>query len=125
MPSRRVHYGRAVSFLTDPPWLYANGQAYARLAPESAQGRIAKVVGAGTVATFVGGSLAFYLDHPWTRPVTRALGYRSGRDFMFGFPLPRPPRRDLPDAVAVAAFATYPFWFWLGWDRGRRRRGRV
>jgi hypothetical protein len=114
-----------VSFLTDPPWLYANGQAYARLAPESAQGGAAKVAGAATVATFIGASAAFYLDHPWTRPVTRFLGYRSGREFMFAFPLPRAMRRELPDALAVAAFATYPLWFWLGWDRGRRRRGRA
>jgi hypothetical protein len=30
-----------VSFLIDPPWLYANGRAYAALAPERAQGRAA------------------------------------------------------------------------------------
>ena len=59
-----LDYGRAVSFLTDPAWLYAN----ARMAPESAQGDAAKAVGA-------------------------------------------------------AAFATYPLWLWLGWDRGRRARG--
>ena len=25
-------------------------------------------------------------------------------------------------AFGAAAFATYPVWLWLGWDRGRRRR---
>ena len=30
-----------MSFLIDPPWLYANGRAYAALAPERAQGRAA------------------------------------------------------------------------------------
>jgi hypothetical protein len=111
-----------VSFLTDPPWLYANGRAYARLAPESAQGRTAKAAAAATIATFLAGGLAFYLDHPWTRPLTRSLGYRNGREFMFGFPLPAPPARELPDALGAAAFATYPLWLWLGWDSGRRRR---
>jgi hypothetical protein len=111
-----------VSFLTDPPWLYANGRAYARIAPESAQGGTAKLAGAATIAAFLAGGLGFYLDHPWTRPFTRALGYRSGREFMFTFPLPL--RREMPDAVAAAAFATYPLWLWLGWDSGRRSRGR-
>ena len=95
---RRVHYGRVVSFLTDPPWLYANGRAYARLAPESAQGGRAKAAGVATIATFVTVGLAIYRDHPWTRPITRRLGYRSGREFMFGFPLPG--RGELPDAAA-------------------------
>jgi hypothetical protein len=110
-----------VSFLTDPPWLYANGRAYAQLAPESAQGGAAKAVGAGTVAAFVGTGVALLLDYPWTRWFTRRLGYKTGRQFMFGFPFRG---RDLPDALAVLAFATYPLWLWLGWDRGRRRRGR-
>jgi hypothetical protein len=108
-----------VSFLTDPALLYANGRAYAELAPERAQGGAAKVAAGATLVTFVGTGIAFLADHPWTRPFSRMLGYRSGRQFMFGFPLPG---RDLPDAVAVAAFATYPVWLWLGWDRGRRRR---
>jgi hypothetical protein len=110
-----------VSFLTDPPWLYANGRAYAQLAPESAQGGTAKAAGAVTIAAFVGTGVALLLDHPWTRPLTRSLGYRSGRQFMFGFPFPG---RELPDALAVLAFATYPLWLWLGWDRGRRGRAR-
>jgi hypothetical protein len=116
---RRVHYGRAVSFLVDPPLLYANGRAYGSLARESAQGRTAKAAGAATLATFVATGVALLADHPSLRRLTRRLGYRSGREFMFWFPLRG---RDLPDAVAVLAFATYPLWLWLGWDRGRRRR---
>jgi hypothetical protein len=108
-----------VSFLTDPALLYANGRAYAELAPERAQGLTAKVAAGATLATFLATGVALLADHAWTRPLTRALGYRSGRQFMFGFPFPG---RDLPDAVAAAAFATYPVWLWLGWDRGRRRR---
>lgn len=108
-----------MSFLTDPSLLYANGQAYARLAPESAQGGAAKLAAGATLAVFVATGVGLLRDHPWTRPLSRAFGYRSGREFMFGFPFPG---RDLPDAVAVAAFATYPVWLWLGWDSGRRRR---
>ena len=111
-----------MSFLTDPALLYANGRAYAELAPERAQGRAAKAAAVATLATFLGTGVALLADHPWTRPFTRTLGYRSGRHFMFGFPFPSPPTRELPDALAVAAFATYPVWLWLGWDRGRRTR---
>src|SRR3954454_21007259 len=120
---RRVDYGRAVSFLTDPTLLYANGRAYARLAPESAQGATAKAAGAGTLAVFLATGVGLLRDHPSTRPFTRSLGYRSGREFMFAFPLRRAPREQ-PDALAVAAFATYPLWLWLRRGRGRRRRGR-
>ncbi|MFL5884913.1 MAG: hypothetical protein ACJ77M_07575 [Thermoleophilaceae bacterium] len=113
-----------MSFLADPTLLYANGRAYAHLAPESAQGRAAKAAGAATLAVFVTTGIAFLADHPWTRPFSRALGYRSGREFMSGFPIPARRSPELPDGVAVAAFATYPLWLWLGWDSGRRRRGR-
>ena len=41
-----------MSFLIDPPWLYANGRAYAALAPERAQGRTAAAAGAATMAVF-------------------------------------------------------------------------
>jgi hypothetical protein len=121
---RRVHYGRAVSFLTDPSLLYANGRAYAHLAPESAQGGAAKAAGAATLALFLTTGVALLADRPWTRRLSRGLGYRTGREFMFSFPVPAPPARELPGAVAVLGFATYPVWLWLGWDRGRRRRGR-
>jgi hypothetical protein len=113
-----------VSFLTDPTLLYANGRAYAELAPESAQGGAAKAAGVATLAVFVTTGVGFLADHPWTRWFSRALGYRSGREFMFGFPIPARRVRELPDAAAAVAFATYPLWLWLGWDRGRRRRGR-
>jgi hypothetical protein len=112
-----------VSFLTDPTLLYANGRAYARLLPESAQGDAAKLAGAATLGVFLATGVAFLADHPSTRWFSRALGYRNGREFMFGFPIPSPPARDLPNGLAVLAFATYPLWLWLGWDRGRRRRG--
>ena len=51
-----------MSFLIDPPWLYANGRAYAALAPEQAQGRTAAAAGAATMAVFWGVSISLYLN---------------------------------------------------------------
>jgi len=116
-----------VSFLADPPLLYAAGEAYARTAPESAQGRTAGVVGAGVVATFVGVSLSLWLDQPWVRPLWRLFGARDGTDFQVGGTwlghvdaVRKPGRRE--HALAGLVFLTYPLWYWLGWDHGRRAR---
>jgi hypothetical protein len=113
-----------MSLLVDPPALLADGESYARLMPEAAQGRAATLTGALTVALFWGAAAAFWFDHPAVRPVRRRLGYRSGRELMLRFPLPdrgRRRRRDpREDALAVAGLATYPLWWWAGWDHGRR-----
>jgi hypothetical protein len=119
-----------VSVVTDPPALLANGELYARALPESAQGGMATGAGALTLALFWGGAAAFWFDHPLTVPLRKSLGYRSGREFMLRFPLPERGRRDQrrsrlrDDALALAAFASYPMWLWLGWDHGRRARPR-
>ena len=119
---------RRVSILVDPPLLLADGEAYARALPESAQGGAATVTGALTVATFWAAAAAIWFDHPVVKPFRKRLGYRSGREFMLRFPLPdrgRRRRRDpREDALALAALASYPLWWWLGWDHGRRRRPR-
>jgi hypothetical protein len=115
-----------VSFLVDPPALYAAGEAYARAAPESAQGRAAGVVGAGVVASFLAVSVALWLDRPWVRPLWKAFGARDGRDFQVGTgvfhvdAVRRPGTRE--HALAAAGFLTYPLWYWMGWDHGRRSR---
>jgi hypothetical protein len=117
-----------MSLLVDPPALFADGEAYARLMPESAQGRAAAMTGTLTVATFLAAAAAFWFDHPVVKPARRALGYRSGREFMIRFPLPDRGRRHRrsarEEALAIAGFATYPVWWWLGWDHGRRARPR-
>ena len=115
-----------MSFLLDPPLLFAAGEAYAR-APESAQGRGAAVAGAAAVGAAGGVSTALWLDASWTRPLWKALGAPSAREYQAGAPLlevPRAVRRPGPrqHALAVAGLALYPLWFWLGWDHGRRRR---
>ena len=115
-----------MSFLVDPPALYAAGEAYARAAPESAQGRTAGVVGAGVVGAFLAVSVSLWLDLPWVRPLWKAFGARNGRDFQVGTGLVhvdavrRPGARE--HALAGLGFLTYPLWYWLGWDHGRRAR---
>ena len=116
-----------MSFLIDPPWLYANGEAYARMAPESAQGGVAEAAGVATIAAFWVTSISLYLNLPWTKPIWKACGARSGRDWMlnsgvFSFDHKRPGTRT--HAVSALLFATYPLWLWLGWDHGRRARPR-
>ena len=100
-----------MSCLLDPPLLYASG----RLSP----GRAAD---AATVGVFIGTGIAFYRNASWTRPFMRFLPGRDGRDFMWTtgvLPLRHWRRRPLFDKFAVAVFATYPVWLWLG-TLGRR-----
>jgi hypothetical protein len=115
-----------VSFLFDPPALYAAGEAYARGLPESAQGRAAGVAGAGVVATFWAVSVSLWLELPWVRPMWRPTKARSGRDFMVGSGVVSVGRmRRLgtrEHALAVLAFLSYPLWYRLGGDHGRRAR---
>ena len=118
-----------MSFLVDPPWLYANGRAYARLAPEEAQGGIARAAGAACLAAFWGVGASLYLNAPYTRPLWPLLPGRDGRDFMVNFPalgVKTKRRRPQLDAAAAAVLlGVYPLALWLGWDRGRRARPRA
>jgi hypothetical protein len=112
-----------VSFLIDPSWLYANGRAYAALAPERAQGRAAAVAGAATLAAFWGVSVSLYLNSRWTRPIWKACGAEDGRDWMLNSGVLRFDHRRAgagTHAASAALFASYPLWLWLGWRHGRR-----
>lgn len=112
-----------MSFLIDPPWLYANGRAYAAAAPEAAQGKTAAALGAATIAGFWAVSISLYLDRQWTRPIWKACRARSGRDWMLNSGVLRLEHRR-PDkathTVSALLFASYPLWLWLGWRAGRR-----
>jgi hypothetical protein len=105
-----------MSFLIDPPWLYANGRAIgATRRPAS--------LAAGTMAVFWGVSIPLYLNARWTRPIWRACRAQSGRDWMLNSGVLKldhrePSRRT--HAVSAAIFATYPLWLWLGYRHGRR-----
>jgi hypothetical protein len=113
-----------VSFLVDPPWLFANGEAYARLAPEAAHGRPARLAAAGTLAAFLGVGISLYSNARFTRPLWPLLpGSRDGRDFMVNWPALRVDTRRAGRGLHVAAaavFATYPLWLWAGYAHGRR-----
>ncbi len=113
-----------MSFLIDPPWLYATGRLYGAAAPEHLQGRTAAALGAATMAGFWGTSVSLYLDRAWTRPIWRACRARSGRDWMlnsgvFRFAYERP--STATHAFSAALFASYPVWLWLGHRHGRCR----
>ena len=117
-----------MSFLADPVLLFADGEAYARTLPESAQGGAAKVIGGLTVGAAVAAGMACYLDAEPAKPFWKAVapGARTGTDFMLAWPLAHGKRRRRNTRLGAAAalvFATYPLWWWLGWDHGRRRRG--
>ena len=105
-----------MSFLIDPPWLYANGRAIART-------RRPAPIAAATMAAFWGVSVPLYLDMPWTRPIWRACRAQSGRDWMLNsgvlhLDYKRP--GTLTHVVSALIFATYPAWLVLGYRRGRR-----
>lgn len=117
-----------MSFLIDPPLLFLNGEAYARLAPESAQrGGSARVAAAATVGVFWLVGVATYRSHRLTRPLWRAFRARDGRDFMVNSGVLRIDTRRAgagTHLAAAAIFATYPLWLVLGYRRGRRAAAR-
>lgn len=110
-----------MSFLIDPPWLYATGRAYGKLMPE--RGRASKAVEAATIGAFLATSVSLYLDRPWTRPIWRACRAASGRDWMLNSGVLRIDWRRAgarTHVLSVAIFLTYPLWLRLGVKRGRR-----
>jgi hypothetical protein len=107
-----------MSFLIDPPWLYANGRAIAQAAPPERQ----KPLALATLAVFLTASVGLYLDRGWTMPIWRLCRARSGRDWMLNSGVLRldADRVGTPThAVSAALFTTYPFWLWLGLRHGR------
>ena len=109
-----------MSFLIDPPWLYANGRVLAARVPPPQRDRLA----AATLGVFVITSVSLYLDRAWTRPIWRLCRARSGRDWMLNsgvLGLDERAAGPVTHAVSAALFATYPYWLWRGWRDGRRR----
>ena len=108
-----------MSFLIDPPWLYANGRALAKAAPDPGQ---RDKLAAATLGVFLVTSVSLYLDKRWTRPIWRLCRARSGRDWMLNSGVFRldPEGAGTPTHLASGAlFATYPFWLWLGLRHGQ------
>ncbi len=110
-----------MSFLIDPPWLYATGRAYGRLMPQETPA--ARAVSTATLGVFLATSISLYLDLPWTRPISRACRAQDGRDWMLNSGVLRIDHlRVGPRVHALSAliFATYPLWLRLG-ERSARR----
>lgn len=116
-----------MSFLLDPPLLFATGVGIGALAPDDTSATIAEV---GTMGLFWSVSVSLWQDRDWLRWAPPLLGAESGRAFMlnsgdlnFGVPLAFDPgkRSRGRDAVAACIFATYPLWLHLG----RRAGGRI
>jgi hypothetical protein len=114
-----------MSFLIDPPWLYATGRTYGAVVPEERQGATAAALGAATMAVFYGVSVSLYLDKGWTKPIWKACRARSGRDWMLNSGVLKLPYKRVDTGthlVSGAIFATYPVWLWLGHRHARRSR---
>ena len=104
--------GGRMSFLIDPPWLYANGRVLARAG--AAAGRGGRRRDDGRVL----GRQRKPLPQPEVDPSDRErCRARSGRDWMLNSGILRlDDERAGPatHAVSAAIFATYPLWLWLG-----------
>jgi hypothetical protein len=104
-----------MSFLADPPLLYAAGHELARRDATPA-------AGGAVLAVFYAVSIPLYLDQRWIRWFWRLLPARSGRDWMLNSGVTRfDPGRAGPGThvVAVLFFAVvYPGALWAGWRRG-------
>ena len=101
-----------MSFLIDPPLLFATGAAAGKRVPMK---RLAPPV----LGVFWWAGAAFYRNAAWTKPLMRVLPGRDGRDFMWTtgvLPIPHGKRRERGkwDRRALAVFATYPIYLWLG-----------
>ena len=111
-----------MSFLIDPPWLYATGRIYGRVMPERTP--VARAVHTATAAAFLASSISLYLDRPWTRPIWERCRAESGRDWMLNSGVLRIDHRCAgrrTHAISAFLFATYPWWLWLGERAGRKR----
>src|SRR3954468_19229228 len=88
-PRRALSYARVMSFPVDPVLLFADGEAYARTLPESAQGGAAKAVGGLTLGPAGAPGISCCLDVKPARPFWKAgaPGARNGADFMLAWPL--------------------------------------
>lgn len=114
-----------MSFLIDPALLYANGQAYARLAPAPDRPDTARALGAATVGSFWLVSVAMYLNRAWTLPLARLMRAEDGRDWMLNsgvFRFDHGRAGAGTHVLAVLLFLTYPLWLLLGYRRGLRVR---
>ena len=107
-----------MSFLLDPPLLFASGVLIERALPEERR----DVAEAATLGVFFGGSFGLYNNVPGLGLLWRPFRARNGRDFMWNsgvFGVKTAEASWPLHAVAGAIFATYPFLIKLGRRLGR------
>jgi hypothetical protein len=107
-----------MSFLLDPPLLFAAGVLIERRLPSDRR----DVAEAATLGVFFGGSFGLYNNVPGLGPLWRPFGARDGRDFMWNsgvFGVHTEHLRWPMHAAAGVIFATYPFFIKLGRRLGR------
>ena len=111
-----------MSFLLDPGMLVASGVLIERAVPEEKR----DLAEAATMATFIGISLALYLEAPGLGLFWKPFKSKNGRDFMINSGVFHVNTDDAgwkTDVVSAAIYATYPFFLKLGRRLGRRDGG--
>jgi hypothetical protein len=113
-----------MSFLLDPPLLFAAGLLIERRLPPDRR----DLAEAATLGVFFGGSFGLYNNVPGLGVLWRPFRAQNGRDFMwnsgvFGIQTgPDTKQADWPlHAAAGGIFATYPFFIKLGRKLGSRK----
>ena len=115
------------SFLLDPPMLVGSGWLAARLTrrlPPGARRTARRVLGVGTVVSFVVTSASLYMNREWTRWIWEMCRAESGRDWMLNSGVFHFEHRNpgpATHAASAAILATYPAWFVVGLRAGARR----
>lgn len=110
-----------MSFLADPPLLYAAGRALGAKAGELGESR-AKAAAAATLGVFYGVSIPLYLNQRWVAPFVWPLPAKTGRDWMINSGVLRLEHErpgTLAHALSAAIFATYPLALAAGFRAGR------
>lgn len=111
-----------MSFLFDPPLLFAAGVLIERRVPADRR----DLAEAATLGVFFGGSFGLYNNVPGLGVLWRPFRAQNGRDFMwnsgvFGLNTEDTAKADWPlHAAAGGIFATYPFFIKMGRRLGRR-----
>jgi hypothetical protein len=109
-----------MSFLIDPPLLYATGRTYAHATREQRDSRRDALAAAATMAVFWAVSISLYQNRPWTKPIWWLCRAESGRDWMLNsgvLHLQHEQPRRTTDALSALIFASYPYWLRLGMRR--------
>ncbi|BBY22947.1 hypothetical protein [Mycobacterium stomatepiae] len=107
-----------MSFLLDPPLLFASGVLIERQLPPDRR----DVAEAATLGVFFGGSFGLYNNVPGLGLLWRPFRARDGRDFMWNSGVFGVETEELGYRMHAAAgviFATYPFFIKLGRRLGR------